>query len=42
MLLAAGLRSSWARIAASTLSSFSLAEAMALYRSGCTRCGSKP
>ena len=35
-------RSSWAKIAASTLSFFSLAEAIALHRSGCTKCGLKP
>lgn len=35
-------RSSWARVAASTLSFFNRAEAIALQRSGWTRCGSKP
>jgi hypothetical protein len=35
-------RSNWAKIAASTLSFFSLAEAIALHRDGCTRCGSNP
>jgi hypothetical protein len=35
-------RSSCAKIAASTLSFFSLAEAIALHRSGCTRCASNP
>ena len=33
-------RSSWARVAASTLSFFNLAEAIALQRLGWTRCGS--
>jgi hypothetical protein len=35
-------RSSCARVAASTLSFFSRAEAIALHCSGCTMCGSKP
>ncbi|HEV2257275.1 MAG TPA: hypothetical protein VGS06_29430 [Streptosporangiaceae bacterium] len=35
-------RSNCAKIAASTLSFFSRAEAIALHCSGCTRCGSKP
>ena len=35
-------RSSCPKIAASTLSFFSRAEAIALHRSGCTRCGTNP
>ena len=35
-------RSSQAKIAAPALSFFSLAEAIALHRSGCTKCGLKP
>ena len=35
-------RSSCAKIAASTLSFFNRAEAIALHRDGCTRCGSNP
>jgi hypothetical protein len=35
-------RSSCAKVAASTLSFFSRAEAIALHRSGCTRCGANP
>jgi hypothetical protein len=35
-------RSNCAMMAASTLSFFNLAEAIALHRSGCTRCGLKP
>jgi hypothetical protein len=35
-------RSSCARMCASTLSFFNLAEAIALHRIGCTRCGSNP
>ena len=35
-------RSNWAKIAASTLSFFNLAEAIALHCNGCTRCGANP
>ena len=35
-------RSNWARIAAPALSFFSWAEAIALHRSECTRCGANP